>query len=157
MSHRIAPSYSLPDWGHFCPGCGRVACRCLPEHEYSGRYGRSYRAGYVDGVHDGLDQRPLTESIYTSGSRVVYEGRRVVHVMTAIRFAEFTWRRSFASEAHYALWFTRTYGHDLTPYLDGFDDACCGLPSAIDDPDGHAEASRMLDGYAHPAFDPVGT
>ena len=87
--------------------------------------------------------------MYLTGSRCVWDAaeRRLVHHMVPLRFAELTWRRHHASLWAYGRWFERQYGFDLEGYLAGYDDAGCGLPSAVADPEAHARAEAALDAY----------
>ena len=145
--------YNLPGPGDQCLCGAYYGCRCPPEPDPDAYYEASYEAGYDHCLADGYSERPLTEWVYRTGYRVRYErdadGRqRAVHVMTALRFAEFTWRHRHGSEAAYAVWFERQYGFDLAAYLAGYDDAGAGLPSAVADPDRHALCAEALDGYA---------
>ena len=145
----------MPGPGDFCHGCNRLLCRCLPEPSAAGdrrldaHFEASYEAGYDACLADGYSERPMTEWIYRMGSRCVWDAaaRRLVHHMVPLRFAELTWRHSHASVWSYSRWFERQYGLDLDGYLAGFDDAGCGLPSAVRDPDAHAWAERALDAY----------
>lgn len=143
-------NYNLPGYGDMCL-CGSYgACRCQPEPDVDGYYQQSYQAGYEACQADGYDERPMTEWIYRTGCRYISEagpdGRpRLVHVMTELRFAEFTWRRFNATEGAYRRWFERQYGFDLQYYLYGYDDAGAGLPSELDDPDRNRAFAEALD------------
>ncbi len=94
----------------------------------------------------------LTEHVYRAHHRARWctTERRLVYAMTAVRFGEFTWRHSFKNEPAYGRWFEREYGHDLEAYLDGFDDAGSGLPSAVEDPERHAAYVAALEAYEPP-------
>lgn len=151
-------SRSLPGPGDFCHGCNRLLCRCLPEPSATGDrwpdvfYEEAYRAGYEACLADGYDQRPMTEWVYRTGSRAVWdaEAKGLRHHMTPLRFADLTWRTRHASAWAYARWFERLYGFDLEAYLAGFDDAGAGLPSAVCDERAHARAETALDAYCPP-------
>ncbi|PAP76367.1 hypothetical protein [Rubrivirga marina] len=145
-------SYNLPGYGDACL-CGSYGpCRCPPEPDADAYHQASYEAGYGHCTADGYDERPLTEWVYRTGYRVRYDrgpdGRpRATHVMTALRFAAFTWRHGHRSEAAYSVWFERQYRFDLASYLMGYDDAGAGLPSAVDDPERHRLCAEALDAY----------
>ena len=149
----------MPGPGDFCHGCNRLMCQCPLEPEHDRHYGASYEAGYDACLADGYSERPLTEWVYLTGSRCVWDASagRLVHHMTLLRFAELTWRHHHRSAAAYARWFERQVGFDLGGYLAGYDDAGCGLPSAVADPDAHARAEAALDGRRppHPGGAPV--
>ncbi|PAP77251.1 hypothetical protein [Rubrivirga marina] len=109
---------TLPGYGDACL-CGSYGpCRCAPGPDVDAYYEASYEAGYDHCLADGYSERPLTEWVYRTGYRVRYERdadgqQRVSHVMTALRFAEFTWRHYHRTEAAYGVWFERQYGFDL--------------------------------------------
>ena len=63
-------SRSMPGPGDFCHGCNRLLCRCLPEPDVDAHYEASYQAGYDAYLADGYRERPLTEWVYRTGSRV---------------------------------------------------------------------------------------
>ena len=139
----------MPGPGDFCPGCNRLLCRCPPEPDHEGYHQASYQVGYDACLADGYSERPMTEWVYRTGSRCVWDAlrRRLVHHMTPLRFAELTWRTHHASARAYSRWFERQYGHDLESYLAGYDDAGAGLPSAACDPRNHARAEAALSAY----------
>ena len=144
--------------GDFCHGCNRLLCRCLPEPSATGDrwpevfYQEAYEAGYDACLADGYSERPMTEWVYLTGLRATWdaEARRFVHHMVPLRFAELTWRTHHASAWAYSRWFERQYGYDLEAYLAGYDDAGAGLPSALSDPEAHAQAEAALDAYLPP-------
>ena len=140
----------MPGPGDFCHGCNRLLCRCQPEPEYDAHFEASYQAGYEACLADGYCERPLTEWVYRTGSRVTWdaEAKCLRHHMTRLRFAELTWRTHHTSAWAYGRWFERQYGHDLESYLVGYDDAGSGLPSAACDQDAHARVEAALDAYA---------
>ena len=140
----------MPGPGDFCHGCNRLLCRCLPEPDVDAHYEASYQAGYEACLADGYCERPLTEWVYLTGSRVTWdaEAKCLRHHMTRLRFAELTWRTHHASVWAYGRWFERQYGHDLEAYLSGYDDAGAGLPSAVCDERTHARAVAALNAYA---------
>ena len=142
----------MPGPGDFCHGCNRLLCRCPPEPESGGHLDESYQAGYDACLADGYSERPMTEWVYVTGSRVTWdpEMRCLRHHMTPLRFAELTWRHRHASAWAYARWFERQYGHDLPEYLAGYDDAGAGLPSAVHDVRVHERAGEALDAYCPP-------
>ncbi|OZC01306.1 hypothetical protein [Rubricoccus marinus] len=139
----------MPGPGDFCHGCNRLLCRCLPEPDRDAHDEASYQAGYEACLADGYAERPLTEWIYQTGSRAVWdtEAKCLRHHMTPLRFAELTWRHRHASAWAYSRWFERLYGFGLEAYLAGFDDAGAGLPSAVCDERAHARAEAALDAY----------
>lgn len=139
----------MPGPGDFCHACNRLLCRCRPEPDFDAYYEASYEAGYQACLADGYCERPLTEWVYRTGSRVTWdaEGRCLRHHMTPLRFAELTWRTHHASAQGYARWFERQYGYDLGAYLTGYDDAGAGLPSAVCNGRTHALAEAALDAY----------
>jgi hypothetical protein len=94
----------------------------------------------------------MTEWVYLTGSRAMWdaEARRLVHNMTPLRFAGLTGRAYHASPWQYRRWFERQYGQDLEAYLAGYDDAGCGLPSAVADPEAYERAEVALDAYRQP-------
>ena len=145
----------MPGPGDFCHGCNRLLCRCLPEPDYDAHFEASYQAGYEASLADGYCERPMTEWVYRTGSRVTWDAemRCLRHHMTPLLFAELTWRTHHASAQGYGRWFQRQYGHDLESYLAGYDDAGAGLPSAACDARAHARAEAALDAYA-PVPDP---
>ena len=147
-SNPRAMSRSLPGPGDFCHGCNRLLCQCRPEPDIDVYLETSYEAGYEACLADGYSERPMTEWIYVTGSRCVWNAdRQLVHSMTPLRFAELTWRHRHASAWAYARWFEWQYGYDLEAYLEGFDDAGAGLPSEVADPEAHVRAAAALDGY----------
>ncbi|PAP78905.1 hypothetical protein B1759_15820 [Rubrivirga sp. SAORIC476] len=139
----------MPGPGDFCHGCNRLLCQCQPEPEYDHHFEASYEAGYEACLADGYCERPMTEWVYRTGSRVTWDAteRRLVHHMTPLRFAELTWRAHHTSRWAYARWFERQYGLDLKAYLVGYDDAGAGLPSAVCDERAYARAEAALDAY----------
>ena len=139
----------MPGPGDFCHGCNRLLCRCQPEPDIDAYCEASYKAGYEACLADGYCERPMTEWVYRTGSRVTWDGteKRLVHHMTPLRFAELTWRAHHTSRWTYARWFERQYGLDLEAYLVGYDDAGAGLPSAVCDERDHARAEAALDAY----------
>ena len=145
----------MPGPGDFCHGCNRLLCRCLPEPDYDAHFEASYEAGYEACLADGYCERPMTEWVYLTGSRVTWdaEAKCLRHHMTPLRFAELTWRTHHASAQGYGRWFERQYGHDLESYLAGYDDAGAGLPSAACDARAYERAEAALDAYA-PVPDP---
>ena len=142
----------MPGPGDFCHGCNRLLCRCQPEPDVDAHFEASYQAGYEACLADGYSERPLTEWVYRTGSRVTWDAemRCLRHHMTPLRFAELTWRHRHASAWAYGRWFERQYGYDLEGYLAGFDDAGAGLPSAIYDERAHARAEAALNAYCPP-------
>ena len=142
----------MPGPGDFCHGCNRLLCRCQPEPDFDAHFEASYQAGYEACLADGYCERPLTEWVYRTGSRVMWDAemRCLRHHMTPLRFAELTWRHRHASARAYGRWFERQYGLDLEGYLAGFDDAGAGLPSAVCDESAHAHAEAALDAYCPP-------
>ena len=142
----------MPGPGDFCHGCNRLLCRCPPEPDPEAFYETAYQAGYEACLADGYSERPMTDWVYLSGSRCVWDAaeRRLVHHMTLLHFKELTWRHRHASAWAYARWFERQYGHDLEAYLAGYDDAGAGLPSAVRDAQAHARAEAALDAYRQP-------
>ncbi len=140
-------NYSLPGYGDMCL-CGSYgACRCQPEPDADQHYEDSYQAGYEACEADGYSERPMTEWIYPTWHRARWstQVRRLVHTMTELRYAEFTWRHSHTSAAAYGRWFEKSYGFDLDSYLAGYDDAGAGLPSAVADPERHRIYAEALD------------
>jgi hypothetical protein len=139
----------MPGPGDFCHGCNRLLCRCLPEPDPEDQYEEAYEAGYEACLADGYCERPMTEWVYLTGSRVTWDAemRCLRHHMTPLRLSELTWQTHHTSVWAYRRWFERQYGFDLEAYLAGYDDAGAGLPSAVRDPDGHARAEAALDGY----------
>ncbi|MEM1044214.1 MAG: hypothetical protein AAGI91_16520 [Bacteroidota bacterium] len=123
-----------------------MLCRCQPEPDVDAHFEASYQAGYGACLADGYCERPMTEWVYLTGSRVTWdaEARCLRHHMTPLRFAGLTWRTHHASAWAYGRWFERQYGHDLESYLVGYDDAGAGLPSAVCDPRAHARAEAAL-------------
>ena len=157
MTNRT-PDHALPGYGDACLCGDYYACRCRPEPDVSAHHEASYQAGYEACLADGYDERPMTEWVYRTGHRCLYrpgpDGRpRPIHAMTALWFAEFTWRRFCRTEAAYRRWFESEYGHDLAEYLAGYDAAGAGLPSAASDPDRHAVCVAVLEGYGEPTPD----
>ena len=140
----------MPGPGDFCHGCNRLLCRCQPEPDVDAHDEASYQAGYDACLADGYSERPMTEWVYRTGSRVTWDAemRCLRHHMTPLRFAELTWRTHHASAQGYGQWFARLYGFDLEAYLAGYDDAGAGLPSAVCDERAHARAEAALDLYA---------
>ena len=136
----------MPGPGDFCHGCNRLACRCLPEPDHESYFQASYQAGYDACLADGYSERPMTEWVYLTGSRCTWDAaeKRLRHHMTAFHFAELTWRHRHADACAYRRWFERQHGHDLAEYLAGYDDAGAGLPSALANPEAHAEAEAAL-------------
>ncbi|GAB5550266.1 MAG: hypothetical protein SangKO_100260 [Sandaracinaceae bacterium] len=122
-------------------------CRCQPEPDVDAYYDASYQTGYEACLADGYSERPMTEWVYRTGSRVTRdaEAKRLCHHMTPLRFAGLTWRTRHASVYAYRRWFERHFEHDLDAYLAGYDDAGAGLPSAVADPEAHARAAALLD------------
>ena len=139
----------MPGPGDFCHGCNRLLCRCLPEPDVDAHYKASYQAGYDACLADGYCERPLTEWVYRTGSRVTWdaEAKCLRHHMTPLRFAELTWRTHHASAWAYGRWFERQCGHDLESYLAGYDDAGAGLPSEVSEPEHHSLCEVALDVY----------
>jgi hypothetical protein len=137
---------SLPGPGDFCHGCNRLLCRCPPELDPEVLFERAYEAGHEACLADGYSERPLTEWVYRTGSRVTWdaEAKRLRHHMTPLRFAGLTWRTHHASAWAYARWFERQHGLDLEAYLAGYDDAGAGLPSEAEDPEHHARCLAAL-------------
>ena len=127
-----------------------MLCRCQPEPDVDAHFEASYQAGYEACLADGYCERPMTEWVYLTGSRVTWDAemRCLRHHMTPLRFAGLTWRTHHASALVYGRWFERQYGHDLESYLAGYDDAGAGLPSAVCDGRAHARAESALDAYA---------
>ena len=120
----------MPGPGDFCHGCNRLLCQCQPEPEYDHHFEASYEAGYEACLADGYCERPMTEWVYLTGRRAVWDAEEkcLRHHMTLLRFAELTWRTHHTSRWAYARWFERQYGFDLEAYLVGYDDAGAGLP-----------------------------
>ena len=139
----------MPGPGDFCHGCNRLLCRCQPEPDVHAYFEASYQAGYEACLADGYCERPMTEWVYRTGSRAVWdaEAKCLRYFMTPLRFAELTWRHRHASAWVYGRWFERLYGFDLDGYLTGFDDAGAGLPSAVCDESAHARAEAVLNAY----------
>ena len=146
----------MPGPGDFCHGCNRLLCRCLPEPDHDAHAEASYQAGYEACLADGYCERPMTEWVYRTGSRAVWdaEAERLRHHMTPLRFAELSWRHRHASARAYARWFERQVGYDLDAYLAGYDDAGAGLPSAVRDAEAYARAEAALAAY-EPVSDPI--
>jgi len=138
----------MPGPGDVCHGCNRLLCQCQPEPDVDAYLEASYEAGYDACLADGYSQRPMTEWIYRTGSRAVWNAhRQLVHHMTPLWFTEITWRHRHTGVWAYARWFERHYQLDLDAYLEGFDDAGAGLPSAVAEPARHAHAVAALDAY----------
>ena len=139
----------MPGPGDFCHGCNRLLCRCLPEPDVDAHYEASYQAGYEACLADGYCERPLTEWVYRTGSRVTWdaEAKRLRHHMTPLRFAGLTWRTHHTNAQDYSRWFERQYGYDLEGYLAGYDDAGAALPSAVCDERAHDRAEAALNAY----------
>ena len=137
----------MPGPGDFCHGCNRLLCRCRPEPDVDAHVESSYEAGHEACLADGYSERPMTEWVYRTGSRAVWdaEAKCLRHHMTPLRFTELTWRHRHASAAAYGRWFERQHGFDLDAYLAGFDDAGADLPSAVCAPQAHARAEAALD------------
>ena len=139
---------------NYCPGCGDyLSCRCgQVEAAHAAHRDDSYTAGYDAAQADGYDQRPMAEWVYRSDVRHTYEDgpdgrRRLVRRRVPVYFAELTWRRYNATEGAYRRWFEREYVWDLESYLEGYDDAGAGLPSAVGDPERHRLCAEALDAY----------
>ena len=145
----------MPGPGDFCHGCNRLLCQCQPEPECDAHFEASYEAGYEACLADGYSERPMTEWVYLTGSRCMWDAEAgcLRHHVTGLRFAELTWRHRHASAVAYRRWFERQYGLDLEAYLAGYDDAGCGLPSAAADPEAHARAGAALDAHLPPRPD----
>jgi hypothetical protein len=145
----------MPGPGDFCHGCNRLLCRCQPEPSAASErridayFEASYEAGHEACLEGGYSERPMTEWVYRTGSRAVWdaEAKCLRYFMTPLRFAELTWRHRHASVWAYGRWFERLFGFDLEGYLAGFDDAGAGLPSAVCDERVHARAEAALDAY----------
>lgn len=145
--------HATPDLTAYCPGCNHATCRCrADEADREAHYEASYAAGHADCLADGYDGRPGAETVYRTGARTTWDAAasRWRHAMVPVRFAAFTWRAHHRTAGAYAGWFGRAYGHDLRAYLAGYDDAGAGLPSAVDDPGGHAACAAALDAYESP-------
>ena len=155
MSHR---STSLPGPGDQCLCGSYYACRCRPDPDPDALYDEAYDRGYDACLEGGYDNHPLAcwpsdaaeaalardwRRLATGGSVVGTDGRR---------FYGSNWFNVPGAWRHWG-----PYGHsplrgEPCPegYLQGFDDAGAGLPSAVADPERHAACAAALDAYEEP-------
>ena len=153
----MTPFNHTPLPGGLC-FCGHLICPdCQQDPDWDTYHDASYQAGYDHCTADGYDDRPMTEWIYRTACRTEWIGGRIEYHMTPIRFAELSWRRAHASASAYRRWFEREYGYDLEDYLQGYDDAGAGLPSAVGEPEVYAVCAARLDAYESVSVDALTT
>jgi len=148
-------NYNLPGPGDQCV-CGSYgACRCQPEPDPDILFDEAYERGYDACQADGPDNHPLAcwpsnhldvavardwRRLVSGGSIVGIDGRR---------FYGSHWFNAPRAWALRGLYGLDPFRREPCPegYLLGFEDAACGLPNAVCDPERHRLFAAALEAY----------
>ena len=133
--------FNLPGPGDQCVCRSYYACYCRPEPDPQDLFDEAYERGYDACLTDGADDHPLACWPENHVDSVVgIDGRR---------FYGSNWfsvPRAWRLRGLYGL---DPFRREPCPegYVAGFEDAMCGLPSAVADPERHRACAAALDAY----------
>ncbi|MEL6615215.1 MAG: hypothetical protein AAFQ43_05730 [Bacteroidota bacterium] len=146
---------TLPCPSDYCAGCNRIRCQCPPPGYEEHVRDEAYERGYSACLADGYSEHPLYWMSVSSEAEAAL-ARVWRHLCTGGRIIDTNGRRVYGSHVFGARprpwpWPFRsnplTSEPDPESFLEGWDDAGAGMPSAIQDPDAHAVHAKALDDY----------
>ena len=148
-------NYNLPGYGDMCL-CGSYgACRCQPEPDPEVLYDEAYERGYDACEADGPDAHPLAcwpsdepEAAMARDWRRLASGGSIIGV-DGRRFYGSNWFNVHGAWRLRGCYGSNPFRGEPCPeaYLQGFEDAACGLSSAVRAPEHHRLFAEALDAY----------